>query len=81
MSVVVYVVVEFGSEEFGDTGIIPPSMATVNGGRKTVVCSWRGSSGIGASGIHVDAEQADRKKVNNKIVVENMATCEPRIPG
>lgn len=31
--------------------ITPPRTASVVGGRKTVVCSWRGR-GIGASGVH-----------------------------
>lgn len=39
-------------------GTTPPRIAIVDGGTKTVVCSWRGESGIGASGVH----EGDRRE-------------------
>ena len=39
-------------------GTTPPRIAIVDGGTNTVVCSWRGESGIGASGVH----EGDRRE-------------------
>jgi hypothetical protein len=38
------------------TGTTPPRMPMVEGGRKIVVCSWRGAMGIGARIVHEACE-------------------------
>jgi hypothetical protein len=43
-----------GKEVF--EGRMSPRMAMVDGGRKTVVCSWQGKRGIGARFFHVPLE-------------------------
>lgn len=43
-------VVELGA------GTAPPKIAMVSGGRKTVVCSWRGVLGMGVRVFQCDVE-------------------------
>lgn len=38
------------------SGTMPPRMAMVDGGRKSVVCSWRELIGMGARVCHVEME-------------------------
>jgi hypothetical protein len=42
---------------------MPPIMAMVWGGRKTVVCSWREKRGMGARECHVGAWWESRERV------------------
>jgi hypothetical protein len=44
-------VVSTGGNDVLD-GTTPPRIAIVEGGMNTVVCSWRGKRGIGASCLH-----------------------------
>jgi hypothetical protein len=47
------VVLKGGMLVFVVSGMTPPRMAMVEGGRKRVVCSWRGNRGMGARVCHV----------------------------
>jgi hypothetical protein len=73
--------VSTGGNEVLD-GTTPPRIAIVDGGTNTVVCSWRGDSGIGASGVHegdrreggADDAAATSRPAANKVGL-NMEKC------
>jgi hypothetical protein len=73
--------VSTGGNEVLD-GTTPPRIAIVDGGTNTVVCSWRGESGIGASGVHegdrreggADDAAATSRPAANKVGL-NMEKC------
>ena len=53
-------VVAMGNWRVGSVdGTMPPRMARVEGGRKTVECSWRGDRGIGGRECHLGVGEED----------------------